>query len=389
MNSKFHPPTLTPFTQLRRTRISNFKFNRSKIQPSSLTPADQLPPSLFKLWRTSRRARNPKNKEKNLSLSTFYCPPSTVWKTAIVLVLAAFQISCSETRVSESPRPRVEGEQAPPVRIVSLAPSITEVLFALSLGERVAGVTRYCDYPPEAVGKPVVGGYFDVNYEMLLSLNPDLVVLLAEHEDARTRLAELGFETLRVSHSRVSGILESITTIADRCDVKEAGDRLRLSLEKRIRDLQENLLSASPRPRVPASDRTPPRVLVAVGRLMDKGSGGEIFISGRDGFYDDLIRLGGGENAYREETLKFPAISDEGLIRLEPDIILEMVPDLSGKADEDSLMDLWRRKPHVRAVREGRIHNLGADHVVVPGPRFVLLLEEMAKIINSSDIDDQ
>ena len=116
---------------------------------------------------------------------------------------------------------------------------------------------------------------------------------------------------------------------------------------------------------------------------MDKPSGGEIFISGRDGFYDDLITLAGGVNAYREETLKFPAISDEGLIRIDPDVILEMVPDLAGRDDMASLLGVWNAKSGVRAVQEGQVHILREDYVVVPGPRFVDLLEDMAEIINS------
>ena len=258
------------------------------------------------------------------------------------------------------------------------------MLFKLGLGDRVAGVTRYCDYPPEATEKPVVGGYFDVNYEMLLSLEADLVILLIEHQDALDRLEELGIKTLTVDHSRVTGILESVTTIADRCQVSEKGERLRLSLEGRIQEIQENSVSSSPLPLFPPSGyQERPRVLVAVGSLMNKSSGGEIFISGRDGFYDDLVALAGGVNAYREETLKFPAISDEGLVRLDPDIILEMVPDLAGESDRESLMNLWRSKRGIRAVREGQVHILGDDYVVVPGPRYVDLLEDMAEIINS------
>ncbi|UCG37796.1 MAG: ABC transporter substrate-binding protein [bacterium] len=250
------------------------------------------------------------------------------------------------------------------------------MLFELGLGERVAGVTRYCDYPPEALNRPRVGGYFDVNYEMLLSLEPDLVVLLAEHDDARTRLGELGLPTLAVNHSRVQGILDSVTAIANRCSVPEEGERLRLSLEERMGRVRKLY---SPPPPVPPS---PIRVLVAVGRLMDKGTGGEVFISGRDGFYDDLVNMAGAVNAYTQETLKFPAISEEGLVRLDPDVILEMVPDLTGDGDREALLHLWRQKTAVRAVREGRVHILGEDYTVVPGPRFVNLLEDMAQIIN-------
>jgi len=227
---------------------------------------------------------------------------------------------------------------------------------------------------------------------------PDLIILVEEHQDALVRLAELGISTLAVGHSRVAGILESITTIADRSGVHDKGEALRRDLENKIQEIQNSLFSSSPLPRSPSSenlspplppapsssDEERPRVLVAVGRLMDKGSGGEIFISGRDGYYDDLITLAGGVNVYREDTLKFPAISGEGLIRLDPDVILEMVPDLAGETDRESLMNMWRAKPGVRAVREGRVHILGEDYVVVPGPRFVELLEDIAEIINSS-----
>ncbi len=292
-------------------------------------------------------------------------------------------------------RPRVETEQAQPARIISLAPSITETLYRLGLGERVVGVTRYCDYPPEAAEKPAVGGYLDVNYEMVLSLEPDLVILISEHRDARERLGELGLETLSVDHSRVQGILDSITAVADRCGVADRGRILRAALERRMKSVQEKFLPVSPRPpteasakaglRVPASDPTPPRILVAVGRLMDGKDTSEIFVSGRDGFYGDLIDLAGGINAYSEETLKFPALSEEGLVRLDPDLILEMVPDLGGEKDRESLLDLWRARTSVRAVREGRVHILGQDYVVVPGPRFVDLLEDMAEIIHSEE----
>lgn len=323
-------------------------------------------------------------------------PLSPIRKTAFVLLIAAFQISCSEPRVSVSPRlpdaasakagSRVETDQAPPSRIVSLAPSITEMLFELGLGDRVAGVTRYCDYPPEAAGKPVVGGYFDVNYEALLSLSPDLVILLEEHTDAVSRLSELGVPALTVNHSRVGGILDSITLIAASSGVPERGEELRRSLEARIETVTEGAKSsAEPPPAGTTSPpcQDPPRVLVVVGRLMDDGPGGEMFVSGRDGYYDDLIRLAGGVNAYTEETLKFPAISDEGLVRLDPDIIIEMIPGTMGGPGRNVLMEHWRRKGAVSAVRGERVHIIGADYAVVPGPRFVLLLEEMAGIIGS------
>ncbi len=266
-----------------------------------------------------------------------------------------------------------------PTRIISLAPSITEVLYKLGLEDRVVGVTRYCDYPPEALEKPRVGGYFDVNFEAVLGQEPDLVILLEEHRDARDRLSELGIDTLAIDHSRVEGILQSITIIGERCGAKEEGEILRRSLENRVLEIQKRIFTQSPGRSVVGSRL---RVLVAVGRSLQAGAVGEIYVSGRDGFYDDLISLAGGANAYGNETLKFPAISDEGLVRVDPDLIIEMVPDLAGEADRESMLELWRRKSEVRAVREGRVYILGEDYTVVPGPRFIRLLEDMVRILH-------
>ncbi len=255
-------------------------------------------------------------------------------------------------------------------RIISLAPSITEVLFALGLGDRVAGVTRYCDYPPEAAGKIKVGGYFDVNYEAVLTADPDLVILLKEHEQPRDYLARLDIETFTVDHSSVDGILRSIGEIARKTgSVTRANEivaDLRMRIE-RISRLTEGL------------ER--PRVMVAVGRNMETDVAGEVYVSGKDGFYDELITMAGGVNAYDRTTLKFPAVSAEGVARLNPQIILEMVPDMDDEAAAGRILEQWRSIPGVDAIRDGRVHLFARDYAVVPGPRFILLLEWMARVI--------
>ncbi|MEE8325601.1 MAG: ABC transporter substrate-binding protein, partial [candidate division NC10 bacterium] len=161
-------------------------------------------------------------------------------------------------------------------------------------------------------------------------------------------------------------------------------------LENRMQEIQNSLSSVSPPPPpalssskgVSASEGSPPRVLVAVGRSHEPGASGEIYVSGRDGFYDDLIRLAGGQNAYGDETLKFPALSAEGIVQLDPDVIIEMIPDLGPEMDMEGLLARWHDIPGLQATRSGRVHILGGDHVVVPGPRFVTLLEEMAALIH-------
>lgn len=299
-----------------------------------------------------------------------------VLMTAAVLVFAGTAVwvgwkiahqsspaTASDVRVDQ---PNATGHQ----RIISLAPSVTEVLFALGLGDSVVGVTRYCDYPPQAAERLKVGGYFDVNYEAVMASEPDLVVLLEEHEQPRSYLKRLKIETLTVDHSNVAGILRSIQQIAERTGATSKAQDLLSNLQMRMEHI-EKMTAGYERP----------RVMVAVGRNMESGVSGEVYVSGRDGYYDGLITMAGGVNAYDRSTLKFPALSAEGVARLNPDVILEMAPDMDDEAVVRGIMDQWRSIPGVNAVRDNRIHLFTEDYAVVPGPRFINLLEWMAKVI--------
>ena len=290
------------------------------------------------------------------------------------VALTAGAFFCSVSLAAGSVVSLSGGDRAipqPPKRIISLAPSITEVLFALDEGDKVVGVTRFCDYPPETAGIAKVGGYFDINYEAILSLEPDLVILLSEHEEARVRLLKMGMNVMTVDHSSVDGIMDSIDRVARIIGADAAGTRLYSELEKRIGKVTAAV-----------EGTLRPRVMVAVGRRMDGGNMGEIYVSGRDGFYDELITLAGGVNAYQDRTLKFPALSAEGIIRLNPEIIVEMVPDAKGDDARSRLASHWLSLPSIEAVDDGRVYIFTEDYVVVPGPRFILLLEELARVLH-------
>jgi iron complex transport system substrate-binding protein len=118
-----------------------------------------------------------------------------------------------------------------PTRIVSLAPSVSELLFALGLGGRVVGVTTYCRYPSEVLALPKIGGYLTPSYEALAAVRPDLAVLLPEHDDVRRNVEMLGIPVLRVDHTHIAGILESATTIGERCGVSRQAVTVRSSLQ--------------------------------------------------------------------------------------------------------------------------------------------------------------
>lgn len=257
-------------------------------------------------------------------------------------------------------------------RIVSLSPSTTETLFLLGLGERVVGVTRFCTYPPEAKEKQAVGGYFDPNYEVIAVLEPDVVILLPEQERVREFLDELGIRHFTVNNKTVSDILGAIETIGSRCGAGREARGVIAGIEarmQRIRSMTEGLVK--------------PRVLVAVERTVESGSLRDVYVAGTGTHYDELIRAAGGVNAYGGKALEYPLLGVEGIIHCNPDVIIDILPLLeSGGEDVAGAVKEWETVSAVNAVRKGRVSVLTGGCAVVPGPRFIELLEEMARIIH-------
>lgn len=253
-----------------------------------------------------------------------------------------------------------------PRRIVSMAPSLTETLLALGLEDRVVGVTRYC---PGVDGAAVVGGYFDPSYEAIVSLEPDLVIVMQSHDELHRRLEDLGLDTLRVDQHDVDGILASIRDIAARCAVEGRG----LDLVDRIRSALAGVAAA-----VDGLDR--PRVLVVVGREPGSGRVGTSWAAANDTFYDDVIRLAGGVNAVSSTSIRYPEFSREGLIAVDADVILDVVADggARGVSVEKAAAD-WLELGDLRAVRDGRVHVLMDDFVVIPGPRIINTVRTFAE----------
>lgn len=266
---------------------------------------------------------------------------------------------------------RVQKQKSIPKRIVSLAPGITETLFALDLGDRVIGVTSYCNYPPKANTIEKVGGYSDANLEKIITLRPDLVILSQEHENQRAYLNRFGIQTLEINNSTLSDVCSSFTLIGKYCGVKEKSDSLIDLFQKQI---------------IPASSRDRRlKVLFCVGRD-SPGSGKikSIYAAGISTFYNELIGAAGGENAFRDSIPVYPRLSIEGLLALKPDIIIDIAPAMSNYNCAALIAD-WLDMDRIPAVKNKRIYCLDKDYTTVPGPRMLLLLDDLKRIIGESD----
>ena len=257
-------------------------------------------------------------------------------------------------------------------RITSLAPSVTEVLFELGLGDKIVGVTNFCRYPPQVSAIPKVGGLLDASAEQILRGKPTDVVALRENADVLSQVALLGSRTLTVDHTTISGIKDSYRAIGRMCGVVERANTLVAELERREGEVGArcNHLKVSTTARQ--------RVMVVVGRAREGSRHTAIYISGRDGFYSDLVSLVGGINVRDGGTISMPTLSAEGILKLAPDVIFEVVSADDGEIDR-SYAEFWREFPQLAAVRNSRIYFLNEDFASIPGPRYVKLLEQFAE----------
>ncbi|MDY0168889.1 MAG: helical backbone metal receptor [Thermoguttaceae bacterium] len=292
----------------------------------------------------------------------------TLFAAAIVVLFAGSWIGKASLR-KETAVPDPPSTEAPR-RIVSMAPSVTEMLFALGLGDRVVGATRYCSYPPEVAELPRVGGHLDPNFEAIVRLRPDLVVLLSEQQDLAESLGKLGLRSATVNDDSVEQILDSIASLGERCHAKALAEEL-------VRDLRTRMDAVRQR----TADLPKPTVLVVVDRALDAGTIQDTYMAGRDDYFEHLIELAGGRNAYRGPAIPYPVVSVEGIIRISPEVIIDLaagrIPEHTAQAIAD-----WQRFPQIDAVAQQRIYALSGDYAMIPGPRFVLLLEALAERIH-------
>jgi len=249
-------------------------------------------------------------------------------------------------------------------RIISLAPSITETLFALGLGDRVVGVTRYCNYPPEVLKIPKLGGYLDPNYETILSLKPDLVILLKEHIKVIDFLQHNHIHYEIIDNESLPTILKSIVQIGKLCSKEKQADSI-ISLFK-----AEKIEVAAP-------VEKKPRILFCIGRD-NTGSGRivQMYAAGPKSFYSQLINYAGAENAYSDSLCAYPLVTAEGIIRMSPDIIIDLMAPIS-HIDISNVKNDWNCLACVPAIKNGFVYCPDQDFMTIPGPRIYLIIKEI------------
>ena len=265
-----------------------------------------------------------------------------------------------------------KSSQSVPQRIITLAPNITEIAFALGLDKKVVAVTKYCDYPEKVSRLPNVGGFIDPNLEAIIALQPDLVILLASQQQTIKQLQQLNIPTLAVKNATLLEIKNSISDIGLTTQHQQQAQQLLNNINNQINVITQKVAKLNR-----------PSVMVTMGH----SSGGEhvknIYIAGQHDFYNDLITLAGGQNSYQSRNLKVPSLSIEGIMQLNPDIIIDIFPEASDhNADIAQVKQQWHTLNYVNAIKNNRVHIIEENYATIPGPRIFQLLDKMARLIH-------
>lgn len=252
---------------------------------------------------------------------------------------------------------------APVGGIVSLAPSVTEILFGLGAGDRITGATPYCNYPPEARDIPRVGDLGSPNLELLLSMQPELVIAAEfEHKNHPDILRRAGIEVLIVPISNMDDVFNAIDVLGEIVHKTSEARELRRQLEDQLQQAR-NLYQ-----HVPPENR--PRVYIEVAPR-------PIMTIGRRSFVHDIIELAGGVNVAGDIDSSYPVVSPEMVVQWNPDVML--VGSMTPQSDASALSGRigWSG---IKALRTGRVINdLSPDLYLRPGPRLATGVLELAR----------
>jgi iron complex transport system substrate-binding protein len=255
-------------------------------------------------------------------------------------------------------------------RIVSLVPALTEMLFALGAGPRVVAVSSYDEFPPEVKSLPKVGALLDPDMERILALRPDLVVVYGSQTDLQAQFARANIRVFNYRHAGLAGVLSTLKELGAAVGRASDGERLARDIRARLDAIQAKVRG-----------RPAPRTLLVFER--DPASLRGVYVSGGVGFLHDMLVIAGGVNAFADVARESVQPSVETLLARAPDVILEVrATGLLAAADVTEAKRVWGTLASVPAVKQGRIHILNGEHLVVPGPRVVQGTEAFARALH-------
>ncbi len=287
--------------------------------------------------------------------------------TALLLVLSVAAAGCGGG--SARHEPGVPAKAPGDWRIICGTPALAELVFALGAGDRVVGVSDYTVWPPEALGKPRIGGWVNPDRERLTVLEPDVILTQGVHDRLASYARDMGIHFQSVPLERFADILEQMETIGTLLGMTANGQTLRARVEAELEAVRSAVADAPPR-----------RVVVLFAR--PEGDMATLTAIGPGTFLNDLIELAGGVNIFRDARGDFPQISKEALLRRQPEVIIELHSEPMTDTRRGRVIDDWQTFSILPAVRDERVVLLTDDFLLIPGPRMARTAEQFARAVH-------
>ena len=298
----------------------------------------------------------------------------TVWfgrsLTAILLTALWFVVPTEAEEIRDDLGETFSFSSAP-MRVISLAPSNTEMLFALGVGNRIVGVTEYCNYPPEANSINKVAGFNTVNLEKVAQVRPELILAIRGNDMESLRsLRQLGIPVFSFDIQNLDQVSSALRRLGALLGVENRANTIADSLESRVRLVRREMKDIPNKPKV-----------------MWGFWGDPIYTAGAKTMIDDVIETAGGKNMGRLAKGAWPQISLETVVQWAPDVIITThvpggVDHLLNEVSRLRETEGWKLIP---AVQSGRIYHVEADWLLRPGPRLVDALQSIAHLLHEKD----
>lgn len=260
-----------------------------------------------------------------------------------------------------------------PVRIIGPAPNVTEILFALGVGDKIVGVSDFCDYPSQTKGIAKIGGTLNPNIEQIISLQPDLLILLPGEKSLEKKLKiAIDIRCLYVKNETIGDVLDAIGIIG-----KEVG------AQQRAADLVKGMRGEIQAIRQKYEGLPKKRVLCVVDKT--PGTLRQLYVAANNTFLDEIISLAGGENVVKNSIARYPIISKESVIAFNPEVVLDF--SLGNEVSQEKKkknMSLWSSLSTLSAVKTGSVFTIDNPRITIQGPELPRSIEILARYIHGT-----
>ncbi len=276
----------------------------------------------------------------------------------LVCLILSMAVGCGGNKAGTS-------EADPGERIISLAPSLTETLFALGLGESIVADTVYCETPEAAKALPKVGAWNDVNIEQVLAFQPTCVCLPATHP-CRSRFEQMQIPLCAVDGRSLENVIDGIELLGERFGRSERAHELADDIRRRLQALEKTY-----------SNRRRLKVMVVVGGARGAGRVKDLTVVGDDAYFRPLLSIVGCDVVPAGKGIPYPAMSIEGVMAVNPDAVIEIAADCAADGGKAALSDWNSSFPQL--VARGAVFVFTENYATVPGLRSVLFVEQLAQ----------